>query len=53
MEDLRLKQFSLTPAMNSFVVAIGAVVDPVAELGQVDAFVGANAADEIRAALEI
>lgn len=48
-----LKPFSLTPAMNSFVVAIGAVVDSVAELGQVDAFVGTNAADEIRAALEI
>lgn len=51
--DLGSKQFSLTPAMNSLVVAIGAVEDPVAELGQVDAFVGTNAADEIRAALEI
>lgn len=53
VEDLRLKQFSLTPAMNSFIVAIRAVVDPIAQLGQMDAFVGTNAADKIRAALEI
>lgn len=50
---LKLKQFSLTPAVNSFIITIGAVVDPIAELGQVDAFVGTNAADEIWAALEI